>query len=171
MTCVTNDDSRSSSRSTLSVRLSVTQSLCNLKLKKYKCYSFQTLQSDYIHIEDVHLPFWWNNSIKKNLNANFCMLILAISIHSVQMIKVQTCNWSCFYYREKISNQRAGWAQNLDKQSWNKSIDHQQKKIQEELRLAAKASLAVSIVSEYDGLWEVSNYYVLCYVYVIEMYS
>ena len=35
-------------------------SLCNLKLKKYKSYSFQTLQSDYIHIEDVHLPFWWN---------------------------------------------------------------------------------------------------------------
>lgn len=44
---------------------------------------------------------------------------------------------------DKITNQRAGWAANLEKQCWNKSIDGQQKRIQEELLLAAKASLAV----------------------------
>ena len=32
--------------------------LCNLKLKKYESYNFQTLQSDCVHVEDVHLPFW-----------------------------------------------------------------------------------------------------------------
>ncbi|VDI47183.1 Hypothetical predicted protein [Mytilus galloprovincialis] len=44
---------------------------------------------------------------------------------------------------ELITNQRAGWHTNLEKASWNKNIQHQDKKIQEELRLAAKASLAV----------------------------
>lgn len=49
-----------------------------------------------------------------------------------------------FANRELITNQRAGWHTNLEKASWNKNIQHQDKKIQEELRLAAKASLAVS---------------------------
>ncbi|XP_063435357.1 cilia- and flagella-associated protein 141-like [Mytilus trossulus] len=44
---------------------------------------------------------------------------------------------------ELITNQRAGWHTNLEKASWNKNIQHQDKKIQEELRLAARASLAV----------------------------
>lgn len=44
---------------------------------------------------------------------------------------------------EKITNQRAGWNENLEKACWNKSIQNQNKKIQEELKLAAKASLAV----------------------------
>ena len=48
------------------------------------------------------------------------------------------------YYREQITNQRAGWNANLEKSCWNKSIGYQNKKIQEELKLAAKASLAVS---------------------------
>lgn len=53
---------------------------------------------------------------------------------------------SFFYpYRDKITNQRAGWAANLEKQCWNKSVDNQQKRIGEELLLAAKASLAVCI--------------------------
>lgn len=44
---------------------------------------------------------------------------------------------------EQITNQRAGWNANLEKSCWNKSIGYQNKKIQEELKLAAKASLAV----------------------------
>jgi phosphoglycerate-specific signal transduction histidine kinase len=48
------------------------------------------------------------------------------------------------YSREKNTNLRAEWNENLEKVSWNKRIQHESKKIQDEVRLAAKAAIVVS---------------------------
>uniref|UniRef100_A0A8W8HRP4 Uncharacterized protein n=1 Tax=Magallana gigas TaxID=29159 RepID=A0A8W8HRP4_MAGGI len=44
---------------------------------------------------------------------------------------------------EKNTNLRAEWNENLEKVSWNKRIQNENKKIQDEVRLAAKAAIAV----------------------------
>ncbi|KAK3097793.1 hypothetical protein FSP39_013214, partial [Pinctada imbricata] len=44
---------------------------------------------------------------------------------------------------EKNTNLRAEWNENLEKASWNKRIEHENKLIKDEMRQAAKASLAV----------------------------
>lgn len=41
---------------------------------------------------------------------------------------------------------RAEWNENLEKVSWNKRIQNENKKIQDEVRLAAKAAIAVSLI-------------------------
>lgn len=49
------------------------------------------------------------------------------------------------FFREKNTNLRAEWNENLEKVSWNKRIQNENKKIQDEVRLAAKADIAVSL--------------------------
>ncbi|XP_061174276.1 cilia- and flagella-associated protein 141-like [Saccostrea echinata] len=44
---------------------------------------------------------------------------------------------------EKNTNLRAEWNENLEKVSWNKRIQDENKRIQDEVRLAAKAAIAV----------------------------
>ncbi|KAK3592949.1 hypothetical protein CHS0354_036809 [Potamilus streckersoni] len=45
--------------------------------------------------------------------------------------------------KENIVSQRALWNESLEQSSWTKRIKEENKKIKEELRMAAKASLAV----------------------------
>lgn len=45
---------------------------------------------------------------------------------------------------------RAEWNENLEKVSWNKRIQNENKKIQDEVRLAAKAVIAVSLDKAYS---------------------
>lgn len=47
-------------------------------------------------------------------------------------------------FREKNTNLRAEWNENLEKVSWNKRIQNESKRIQDEVRLAAKAAIVVS---------------------------
>ncbi|XP_048736268.1 uncharacterized protein LOC125651622 isoform X2 [Ostrea edulis] len=44
---------------------------------------------------------------------------------------------------EKNTNLRAEWNENLEKVSWNKRIQNESKRIQDEVRLAAKAAIVV----------------------------
>ncbi|KAL3866500.1 hypothetical protein ACJMK2_043793 [Sinanodonta woodiana] len=48
---------------------------------------------------------------------------------------------------ENIVSQRALWNESLEQSSWTKRIKEEDKKIKEELRMAAKASLAVRRVA------------------------
>lgn len=45
---------------------------------------------------------------------------------------------------------RAEWNENLEKVSWNKRIQNENKNIQDEVRLAAKAAIAVSLNKAYS---------------------